>query len=521
MARDGKEAIGSMGTDTPLAVLSDRPRLLFDYFKQLFAQVTNPPLDAIRERARHLDLRPRRARGQPARPAARVLPHDPPRHIRSSRDAELAQLVALDGTDGPGGFRSEVLSTLYPVADGGDGLARGPRAHPRARPSAAIADGATVLILSDRGTDADAWPRSRRCSPRRRPPPPRPREDPRPRSASSSRPATPARCTTSACCSATAPTRVNPYLAFETIDDMIADGRPRPRPDDDRRVAHANYVKAAGKGILKVMSKMGISTVAVLPRRPDLRGDRPRRRRRRRVLHRHASAGSAASASTSLAEEVAARHRLAFPANPTERAHRTLEVGGEYQWRREGRVPPLQPRDRLQAPARHPRRAATTSSRSTRSRVERPGRAPGHPARPASGSRSAERPPVPLDEVEPVESIVTRFSTGAMSLRLDLGRGPRDAGHRHEPHRRQVQHRRGRRGPRPLHSRTRTATCAAAPSSRWPRAASASPASTSSTPTRSRSRWPRAPSPARAASCPATRSTPGSPRPGTRRRASA
>ena len=104
-----------------------------------------------------------------------------------------------------------------------------------------------------------------------------------------------------------------------------------------------------------------------------------------------------------------------------------------------------------------------------------------------------------------------------MSLRLDLQGGPRDARHRDEPHRRQVEHRRGRRGRRPLRAATPTATSAARRSSRWRRAASASPASTSSTPTTCRSRWPRAPSPARAASCPGTRCTRGSPRPGTPR----
>ena len=123
--------------------------------------------------------------------------------------------------------------------------------------------------------------------------------------------------------------------------------------------------------------------------------------------------------------------------------------------------------------------------------------------------RAASSPtqPVPLDEVEPASEIVKRFATGAMSFGSISPRGAHHAGHRHEPHRRQIQHRRGRRGIRALQAAGRTAIRCARRSSRWPRGASASPPNIWSTPTTSRSRWRRAPSPAKAASCPATRST--------------
>ena len=185
-----------------------------------------------------------------------------------------------------------------------------------------------------------------------------------------------------------------------------------------------------------------------------------------------------------------------------------------------GRVPPLQPRDRVQAAARHPGQALRHLQAVHRAR-RRPVAPAGHAAGPVRAAARARARRCPIDEVEPVVGDRQALLDRGHELRLDLGRGPRDAGHRHEPPRRQVEHRRGRRGPRALRAADANGDSGARPSSRWPRAASASPASTSSTPTTSRSRWPRAPSPARAASCPATRCTRGSPRPGTPRRASA
>ena len=213
------------------------------------------------------------------------------------------------------------------------------------------------------------------------------------------------------------------------------------------------------------------------------------------------------------------RHRRAYPENPTERAHRRLEIGGEYQWRREGEVHLFNPetvfllqhatrsrqydvfeqytRDRRQAVGggRHAARAVRAEDRRPAARADRRGRA---------GQRDRQAVLHRRDE-----------------LRLDLGRGARDARHRDEPARRQVQHRRGRRGPRPLQPDPNGDLRRSAIKQVASAAGSASPASTWSTPTTSRSRWRRAPSPARAASCPAARSTRGSRAPGTPRRASA
>ncbi|MFT5202850.1 MAG: glutamate synthase (NADPH/NADH) large chain, partial [Candidatus Aldehydirespiratoraceae bacterium] len=150
MARDAKEAIGSMGTDTPIAVLSNRSRLLSDYFQQLFAQVTNPPLDSIRERiitSTFSRVGPEANLFDAAPESCRTIHLDNPVIV----DADLARLVALDGTDGPAGFHTDVLSTLFPVADGEQGMADA-LARIRAEASEAISAGATVLVLSDRGT---------------------------------------------------------------------------------------------------------------------------------------------------------------------------------------------------------------------------------------------------------------------------------------------------------------------------------------------------------------------------------
>ena len=202
---------------------------------------------------------------------------------------------------------------------------------------------------------------------------------------------------------------------------------------------------------------MGISTVASLHRRPGLRGDRPRPGARRRVLHRH--------------RQPPRRHRprrdrrggrrppraWPTPTGPSERAHRELEVGGEYQWRREGEYHLFNPETVFKL--QHATRAEPLRHLQG---VHRAGRRPepsGWP-RCAACSRFAagERPPVPIDEVEPVERDRQAVRHRRDELRLDLGRGPRDPGHRHEPPRRQVEHRRGRRGRRRASCPTPTAT---------------------------------------------------------------
>ncbi|MDH3707522.1 MAG: glutamate synthase subunit alpha, partial [Acidimicrobiia bacterium] len=150
MAKEGKEAIGSMGTDTPIAVLSDRSRNIYDYFHQLFAQVTNPPLDAIREElvtAVNTTLGPEQNLFAPGPQSCRQLKIPHPVLTKE-------QLAALIGIDGPGGikdFSAAVIDCRYPVSEGGEGLARSIESV-RAQASQAVEHGASILVLSDRGT---------------------------------------------------------------------------------------------------------------------------------------------------------------------------------------------------------------------------------------------------------------------------------------------------------------------------------------------------------------------------------
>src|SRR5262249_38436636 len=156
MARTGAEPLGSMGTDTPLAVLSDRPRLAYDYFSQLFAQVTNPPLDAIREELvtslgsatgpEHNLLQP-----GPASCRQVVLPYP------VISDSDLAKIVHINDDGDMQGFASHVVDGRYEVAGGGPAL-QARLAEIRAGGSAAIAGGARIIVLSDRGAHAGGGP---------------------------------------------------------------------------------------------------------------------------------------------------------------------------------------------------------------------------------------------------------------------------------------------------------------------------------------------------------------------------
>src|ERR1700756_2581639 len=260
MVRTGAEPIGSMGTDTPVAVLSQRPRMLYDYFHQLFAQVTNPPLDAIREEVVTSLQGVTGGEGDLLNPN-----EDSCRQIALSqpilRNHELAKLINLDPDDEvngrPHGMSSKVIHCLYPVDEGGAGLA-GALDEVRAQTSAAIADGARVIILSDRESDEVMAPipsllavsavhhhlvRDRTRT--------------HVGLVVESGDAREGHHMAMLCGFGAA--AINPYMAFESIEDMVDRGVISGISSDK---AKANYVKAAGKGVLKVMSKMGISTLA-------------------------------------------------------------------------------------------------------------------------------------------------------------------------------------------------------------------------------------------------------------------
>jgi glutamate synthase (NADPH/NADH) large chain len=411
-AKTGTEPIGSMGTDTPIAVLSERSRLLFDYFQQLFAQVTNPPLDAIREEVVT-------AVGTNIGPEANLLTPGPescrqlllPFPIIDNDD--LAKIIHINDDGTHPHLAAVVVSGLYRVADGGKGLRTALDAV-RSEVSDAIAQGARIIVLSDRNSDEVYAP-------------------------------IPSLLLTSAvhhhlirnktrtqvglvveCGDARevhhmallvgfGAGAINPYLAFESIEHMV-------NADDgagmyglggtDVHKALKNYIKASGKGILKVMSKMGVSTVA---------------------SYTGAQIFEAIGLSTELvdefftgtvsrlggigldeiASEVASRHATAHPKRPDLRAHRRLELGGEYQWRREGEYHLFNPETvyRLQ----HSTRAGRYDIfKQYTSEVDNQAK---HLAtlRGLFELRTDARPAISIDEVEPVSEIVKRFSTGAMS----------------------------------------------------------------------------------------------------------
>ncbi|MDQ1319410.1 MAG: glutamate synthase large chain [Actinomycetota bacterium] len=414
MARTGAEALGSMGTDTPIAVLSARPRMLFDYFQQLFAQVTNPPLDAIREEIVTSLQSTVGPDGDLLNPTAeschQILMPQP-----ILRNHELAKLVNLDPEDEvhghKHGMRSAVIRCLYPVAKGGAGLRRA-LDDIRAEASAAIAGGARVLILSDRESDMTMAPIPSLLSvsavhhhlv----------RERTRSKTSLIAESGDAREVHHMAMLIGFGAGAVNPYMAFESISDMIDRGvlgGPDARLDRDK--ALTNYIKAAGKGVLKVMSKMGISTLA------SYRGAQLFQAIgiSQGVLDEYFTGLRCPVGGIDLddiAADVAARHQLAYLDRPDERAHRELEVGGEYQWRREGEYHLFNPDTVFKL--QHSTRTGQYSIFKEYTKLVDDQSEKIASLRGLLKFREGLRPPVPLDEVEPASEIVKRFSTGAMS----------------------------------------------------------------------------------------------------------
>ncbi len=399
MAAQGSEPTGSMGTDTSLAVLSDRPRLLFDYFKQLFAQVTNPPLDAIREELvtdmsstlgpeRNL-LRPEPESCHQIRIDYPILDNDEIDKLRANTDPAL---------------RPVTLPMLFNPRDGAAGLERAMDALCR-QASAAVEDGAALLLLSDRGVD--------------------PEHAPIPSLLATAgvhhhlvREGTRTRC---GLIIETGEARephhmalllgygagaINPYLAFETIEELIlADESTGVDPPQGIR----HHIRALTKGVLKVMSKMGISTLqsyrgAQIFEAVGLNQD---------FVDRYftwtASRIGGIGIDT-VAAEVQKRHQRAFPTRGAEDGE--LDSGGEYQWRRDGEYHLFNPETvfKLQHATRSGqydiyREYAKLVNDQSRTRATLRG----------LFELRTDKGAVALDEVEPVDAILARFSTGAMS----------------------------------------------------------------------------------------------------------
>jgi glutamate synthase (ferredoxin) len=400
MALTGEEPIGSMGTDTALAVLSDKPRLLYEYFQQLFAQVTNPPLDAIREElvtSMASTIGPERNLLQAEPESCRQI-HIKYPIIHNEHVAKLRHLPP----DVP--FRSTTLSMLFAPESGGEGLAKAMDDLCR-RASEAVAAGFDILILSDRGVG--------------------PKQAPIPSLLATAgvhhhlvREGTRTRC---ALVVESGDARevhhvslllgfgagvVNPYVAFETIDDMIRQGM-LPGIERDKAIQH--YIKGLNKGILKVMSKMGISTLQSYCAAQIFEAIGLEQAFIDRYFT-HTMSRIGGVGIDVIAEEVRLRHARAFGRQPVR--PKELEPGGEYQWRRDGEFHLFNPETVFKL--QHATRTGQYSifkeyTRAVDQQNEHRATLRGlFRFKPAG-------PPVALELVEPVSSIVKRFATGAMS----------------------------------------------------------------------------------------------------------
>jgi glutamate synthase (NADPH) large chain len=399
MAQLGKEGIGSMGTDTPLAVLSNRPQLLYNYFQQLFAQVTNPPLDGIREElVTDLSLT--------IGSDHNVFSHGA-EHCRKLRiqnpvlcNEDIAKLKNLDKPD----LKSKVLPILYSVNSGVKGLEKA-LDQLIVDAGKAVEEGYTILILSDRGVNAEMAPipallaasglhhgltRNRRRS-----------------SCEIVLETAEAREVHHfAMLFGYGVTGINPYLAFEVLEEMILEGFIKGLSHDD---AVANYVKAVGLGVNKVMTKIGISTLN------SYRGSQIFEAvgLKKELVNKYFTNTASRIGGIGLAEieqEIVARHQQGFPkvdvANKID-----LDVGGDYQWRRNGErhmfnpltVAKLQQSVRQESPESYKEYAQMINDQSEKLMTIR------------GMFKFVNKKSIPLDEVEPWTDIVKRFKTGAMS----------------------------------------------------------------------------------------------------------
>jgi glutamate synthase (NADPH/NADH) large chain len=406
MARNGAEPIGSMGTDTPLAALSERPRLLFDYFKQLFAQVTNPPLDAIREElvtSLQSTLGPEGNLLDPGPDSCRRLVLPTP----ILDNDELAKIIHINDEDALPGFDAHVVHGRYDVNGGGEAL-QARLAEICDEVTKAIKGGARIIVLSDRGSDSAsaAIPALMLTGAVHHH---LIREKTRTQVGLVIETAEARECHHMALLVGYGASAINPYLAIETVEDLVKTGA---ITGVDAEQATRNLVKAYGKGVLKVMSKMGVSTVASYTGAQifeaiGLGAD---------VIDRCFTGTTSRLGGVGfdvIAREVAERHHRAYPPGGNEAPHRTLEVGGEYQWRREGEPHLFNPDTvfKLQHATRTRRYEIFKEYTSlVDSQAEKL-----MTLRGLFKLREGVRPPVPIEEVEPVSEIVKRFSTGAMS----------------------------------------------------------------------------------------------------------
>lgn len=404
MAKNGAEPLGSMGSDTPIAALSDRPRLIFDYFSQLFAQVTNPPLDAIREELvtslggsigpEHNLLDPGPASCRQISLAFPVIDND-----------ELAKIIHVNADGDHAGLAAHVVRGLFPISGGGVAL-RVRIDEIKSEVSAAILQGAHLIVLSDRDGDADSVP-------------------------------IPSLLLTSAIhhhlirektrttvglvveagdvrevhhvalLIGYGAAAVNPYLAMESAEDLVLQGVITGITPEK---AVRNLIKSLGKGVLKVMSKMGISTIASYTGAQVFEAIGLSQE----VVDEFFSGTTSRLGGMSLdviAQETIARHHIAYPPGGEIPGTKRLPIGGEYQWRRDGEPHLFDPETvftlqhstrekRYDVFKRYTNRVNDQSKRlmTLRGLFE-----------------FTDAPSISIDEVEPASEIIKRFATGAMS----------------------------------------------------------------------------------------------------------
>src|SRR5579863_10178195 len=409
MAMSSAEPIGSMGSDTPIAVLSSRPRLVFDYFGQLFAQVTNPPLDAIREElvtSLAATVGPERNLLEPTKESCRQIELEFP--VIGNED--LAKLIYVNEHGETPGFSAFAIDGLFRIAGGGPALAE---AIDRICDEvlAAIENGANLIVLSDRHSGRELAPipsllltaavhhhLGRQCA--------------RTRTGLVVETGEAREVHHMALLIGYGAAAVNPYLALDAVADMAERGD---LGELTARRAVRNYIYAAGKGVLKVMSKMGISTIASYTGAQVFEAvglDK-------QVVDRYFTGTPSRIGGADLdaiATEIAARHRHAWEERESELAHREIEVGGDYQWRREGEFHLFNPRTvfKLQHATRS-RRYEIFKEYTTLVDDQSEQLATLRGLLVMRTGEDAPRKPVPLEEVEPASSIVKRFATGAMS----------------------------------------------------------------------------------------------------------
>jgi len=399
MARDGNEAVGSMGNDTPLAALSEKSRLLFDYFKQLFAQVTNPPIDCIREEivtSSDVWLGSEGNLLAPSPTDCRRIELKGP--VLTNEEFAKIRRLSLPG------IKVGVLPILFRAGRGEDGLVKAMEDLGTTARRMIEEDEVNVLILSDRGVNAEfaAIPSLLAVSGLHHY---LIREGLRMRVSLAIETGEAREVHHFALLIGYGCSVINPYLAFETLDGMI---REELLPNVDHKIACINFAKAATKGVVKVMSKMGISAVqsyhgAQVFEAVGLRQD---------VIDEYFTGTSSRVGGVGLdvlTEEVLMRHRTAFPDRPVQGG--VLPTGGQYQWRSDGEFHLFNPESihRLQKSVR------TGSYATYKSYAELIDDRAKNLSTPRGLLDFKKGASIPIDEVESVESIMKRFKTGAMS----------------------------------------------------------------------------------------------------------